>query len=152
MTSKTTGKIDSDRFDQVWSGLGGEGAMVMDEYVEHLYKNASEVLEKFRELKGLLRALKEARKNLKGSQEAMGGQVERLGPEQVLSKIDRALIMLTRFATGGKIGKMATAKASQNPLLGGLRPALPETSFPIKTAQGVRRIGTGLGAGSTAFD
>lgn len=117
------------------------------EYMKELFGARPEVLSALEELHSLMRVTDVPRKLQAPKQLSAitAGGAEAQSMETTLGKWQQLSTLLVRWAYGGELGKfMTTTPAAQNPLLGGLRPAMGPERRPVQLLNTLRR-----GAGST---
>jgi hypothetical protein len=142
--NRKTGKLDFGMLSSGLEGLAGKHGN-KDEYLDALLQNAPDVRKALKDMEGFMGVIEPSRRVLGGgSTQQLSGSAELSAPEQVLSKMDVATRLILRWIYGAKLAPFVTGEVDRavNPLLGGLRPALPDATVPIKVLNTLRRGAT----------
>ena len=142
-----TKKLNYRSFAQHLDALAGTHGN-KDEYLDALLQNNKEVRGAMKELDDLARAIEPTRHALTPRASSLaGGGPETYAPETVLSNAGKATGLLMRFIYLGKTADLLTGNmpAAVNPLLGGLRPALPDGTKSMGLLRTLRRGTTSTG-------
>lgn len=134
-----TGEIDSGRLNSAMKSIGGTHGNIDNEYLDELLKTHPEVRNAIVDLQETLRMYDDYRSALNPRYEQVGGGAETQSIPALVSNMGNALVLLGNFVSGNPIGKLMTQPRSVNPLLGGARPAMAESTAPMSFVRTLRR-------------